>query len=152
MKTDPEWENTVLGMVREMYSVNGIMGSKMIGFQVIGASPEECYGEGIPVDSNSGLGSTDNKKSWWQKRHEETEEILKEQSAKALQKRKTQHQEMIQQMYEASLQKREQYSDFLSSGETNAQNTTATMETVATRQLNKAVDAYTSKMVFDNAE
>ena len=152
MKTDPEWENTVLGMVREMYSVNGIMGSKMIGFQVIGASPEECYGEGIPVDSNSGLGSTDNKKSWWQKRHEETEEILKEQSAKALQKRKTQHQEMIQQMYEASIQKREQYSDFLSSGETNAQNTTATMETVATGQLNKAVDAYTSKMVFDNAE
>ncbi len=59
---------------------------------------------------------------------------------------------MIQQMYEASLQKREQYSDFLSSGETNAQNTTATMETVATGQLNKAVDAYTSKMVFDNAE
>lgn len=33
MKTDPEWENTVLGMVREMYSVNGIMSSKMISSQ-----------------------------------------------------------------------------------------------------------------------
>lgn len=49
MKSDPEWENTVMNMVRKMYSTNGIMGSKMIGFQVIGASPEECYGEGIPV-------------------------------------------------------------------------------------------------------
>ena len=47
MKSDPEWENTVMNMVRKMYSTNGIMGSKMIGFQVIGASPEECYGEGI---------------------------------------------------------------------------------------------------------
>lgn len=83
MRTDPEWEKTVLGMVRSMYSTNGIMGSKMIGFQVIGASEAECYGEGIPVDSNAGTGSADDGESWWEKRHQEMEDLLKEQEAKA---------------------------------------------------------------------
>lgn len=35
-----------------MYSANGTMGAKMIGNQVIGTSPEQCYGEGIPVGTN----------------------------------------------------------------------------------------------------
>lgn len=86
MKNDPEWENTVLGMVRNMYSSSGIMGSKMIGYQVIGASPEQCYGEGIPVNnSNSSLSASD-EKSWWEKRHEKMEELLEEQEKKALKK------------------------------------------------------------------
>ena len=80
MKSDPEWENTVMNMVRKMYSTNGIMGSKMIGFQVIGASPEECYGEGIPVKSDSNSDDlSDDEESWWEKRHEEFEEIIAEQ-------------------------------------------------------------------------
>lgn len=86
MKSDPEWENTVMNMVRNMYSSNGIMGSKMIGFQVIGASPEECYGEGIPVDNNSETSSSNSEKSWWQKRHERMEELMKEQEKDAIKK------------------------------------------------------------------
>ena len=87
MKSDPEWEKTVMNMVRNMYSSNGIMGSKMIGFQVIGASPEECYGEGIPVDNNSGVSATsNNEKSWWQKRQERMEELMKEQEKEAIKK------------------------------------------------------------------
>lgn len=87
MKEDPEWENTVMNMVRNMYSSNGIMGSKMIGFQVIGASPEECYGEGIPVDNNTGASSaSSSEKSWWQKRHEKMEELIKEQEKEAIKK------------------------------------------------------------------
>jgi hypothetical protein len=87
MKSDPEWENTVMNMVRKMYSSNGIMGSKMIGFQVIGASPEECYGEGIPVDNSSGASSNSNsKESWWKKRHERMEELMKEQEKEAVKK------------------------------------------------------------------
>ena len=86
MKNDPEWENTVLGMVRNMYSSSGLMGSKMIGYQVIGASPEQCYGEGIPVkNSNSSLSASD-EKSWWEKRHERMEELLEEQEKEALKK------------------------------------------------------------------
>lgn len=87
MKNDPEWEKTVMNMVRNMYSSNGIMGSKMIGFQVIGASPEECYGEGIPVDNNSGASSNSNsEESWWKKRHERMEELMKEQEKEAIKK------------------------------------------------------------------
>lgn len=104
MKSDPEWENTVMNMVRKMYSTNGIMGSKMIGFQVIGASPEECYGEGIPVDNSTGL-STESKdgESWWQKRHKRAEEIIEEQIEKALQKRQERREQLeseyVEQLY-----------------------------------------------------
>jgi hypothetical protein len=91
MKSDPEWENTVMNMVRKMYSTNGIMGSKMIGFQVIGASPEECYGEGIPVKSDSNLDDlSDDEESWWEKRHEEFEEIIAEQIKEAQEKARAQ--------------------------------------------------------------
>lgn len=73
MKSDPEWEN----MVRRMYFVNGIMGSKVIGFQVIGTSPEECDREGIPEKDNSGSSSNANGvESWWRKRHKRMEEIM----------------------------------------------------------------------------
>lgn len=64
MKSDPEWENTVMNMVRKMYSATGIMGSKMIGNQVIGASPAQCHGEGIPVGSNSFLDGEDGDDFW----------------------------------------------------------------------------------------
>lgn len=91
MKSDPEWENTVMNMVRKMYSTNGIMGSKMIGFQVIGASPEECYGEGIPVKSDSNSDDlSDDEESWWEKRHEEFEEIIAEQIKETQEKARAQ--------------------------------------------------------------
>lgn len=86
MKEDPEWEQTVLGMVRKMYSVNGIMGSKMVGYQVIGASPEECYGAGIPVKDGS-LFSAGTGKSWWEKRHEQAKEQMEAFWAQAVLKR-----------------------------------------------------------------
>jgi len=85
MKTDPEWEKTVLGMVRKMYSCTGIMGSKMIGYQVIGATPEQCHGEGIPVKDGSPL-SADNEESWWEKRHKRMEELMEEQEKEAVKK------------------------------------------------------------------
>lgn len=83
MKNDPEWEKTVLGMVRNMYSSTGLMGSKMIGNQVIGATPEQCYGEGIPVKDASPL-SESNEESWWEKRHERREKLMEEWEKEAL--------------------------------------------------------------------
>lgn len=77
MKEDPEWEQTVLGMVRKMYSVNGIFGSKMIGYQVIGASPEQCYGAGIPVKDGAPF-SVDSGTSWWERRHKHAKEQMEE--------------------------------------------------------------------------
>lgn len=58
--------------------VSGLMGSKMIGYQVIGATPEQCHGEGIPVKDGLPI-STDNEKLWWEKRHERMEELMEEQ-------------------------------------------------------------------------
>ena len=97
MKTDPEWEKTVLGMVRKMYSGTGIMGSRMIGYQVIGATPEQCHGEGIPVKDGSPL-SADNEKSWWEKRHERMEELIGEIESKAV-KRVQENRAAVQENY-----------------------------------------------------
>lgn len=83
MKNDPEWEKTVLGMIRKMYSCTGIMGSKMIGYQVIGATPEQCHGEGIPVKDSSTL-SADNGKSWWEKRYKRMEELMEKQEKESV--------------------------------------------------------------------
>ena len=89
MKNDPEWEKTVLGMVRNMYSSTGLMGSKMIGNQVIGATPEQCYGEGIPVKDASPL-SESNEESWWEKRHERMEKLMEEWEKEALKRVRSQ--------------------------------------------------------------
>jgi len=80
MKNDPEWEDTVLNMVRKMYSTNGIMGTKMIGYQVIGASPEQCYGEGIPVGTNSFFEQDDDEDFWTlrMERHKKYMELQQE--------------------------------------------------------------------------
>lgn len=88
MKEDPEWEQTVLDMVRRMYSVNGIMGSKMIGYQVIGASPEQCYGAGIPVRDASFSG--DSGTSWWAEYHKRAKEQTKELQERAFERREVQ--------------------------------------------------------------
>ena len=121
MKDDPEWENTVLGMVRNMYSVNGIMGSKMIGYQVIGASPEQCYGEGIPV-KNSSLSASD-EKSWWEKRHERMEELLKEQEKEALKKAQARKALAQENYLKSQFESQQRLHSFLMESAQNGQNT-----------------------------
>lgn len=50
MKSDPEYENYVLNRVRSAYSVSSLpAGSNNVSYDVIGASPEECYGYAGPV-------------------------------------------------------------------------------------------------------
>ena len=86
MKTDPEYEVYVLNRVRSAYSVNGLLvGSGNVSYDVIGASPEECYGYAGPV-GNSGFNILDNAKSWWEKRHERMEELMAEQEKEAMKK------------------------------------------------------------------
>lgn len=78
MKNDPEYENYVLNRVRSAYSVQGLpVGSNNVGFDVIGASPEECYGYAGPV-GKSGSETANDGESWWEKRHERMEELMKE--------------------------------------------------------------------------
>lgn len=54
MKSDPEYENYVLNRVRSAYSVSSLpAGSNNVSYDVIGASPEECYGYAGPVGNSS---------------------------------------------------------------------------------------------------
>lgn len=86
MKNDPEFEEYVLNRVRSLYSANGLpVGSNNVSYEVIGGSPEECYGYAGPI----GGGNTnifDKDESWWKERHEEFEELLEAQADKAMEK------------------------------------------------------------------
>lgn len=85
MKADPEWEKTVLNMLKEMYSVNGLP-QKSYCYQVIGASPAETYGYSAPTDSGGRpSASSGNTESWWSKRRERMEALLEEQAIQAQQ-------------------------------------------------------------------
>ena len=82
MKNDPEYENYVLNRVRSAYSVKGLsVGSNNVSFDVIGASPEECYGYAGPV-GKSGLETANDGETWWEKRHKRLEEFIEEQIEK----------------------------------------------------------------------
>ena len=89
MKKDPGWEKTVTQMIKKMYSGTGISGSKMLGFQVIGASEGECYGEGIPVSSSFPLSGTGtNQKSWWETRNQKSTKSVSARKTGVTQRRK----------------------------------------------------------------
>lgn len=115
MKSDPEWEKTVLGMVRNMYSSSGLMGSKMIGYQVIGATPEQCHGEGIPIKNGSPF-STDNGESWWEKRHERMEELLEEQEKEAVKKAQARRAKIQAEYLKSQMASRQRLQSFLADG------------------------------------
>ncbi len=89
MKNDPEFEEYVLNRVRSLYSANGLpVGSNNVCYEVIGGSPEECYGYAGPI----GGGNTnifDKDESWWKERHEEFEELLEAQAEAAQKKAQT---------------------------------------------------------------
>lgn len=90
MKNDPEYEAYVLNRVRSAYSVQSLpVGSNNVSYDVIGASPEECYGYAGPV-GKSGSNISENEKSWWEKRHEEFEEMMEEQIKATQEKAKAQ--------------------------------------------------------------
>jgi len=115
MKTDPEWEKTVLGMVRKMYSCTGIMGSKMIGYQVIGATPEQCHGEGIPVKDGSPF-SADTEESWWEKRHKRMEELMEEQEKEAVKKAQARRAAAQENYLKSQMASRQRLQAFLAGG------------------------------------
>ena len=98
MKNDPEFEEYVLNRVRSLYSANGLpAGSNNVCYEVIGGSPEECYGYAEPVGGGNAK-IFDKDESWWQERHEEFEELLEAQ-AKAAQKKAQANRALVQEEY-----------------------------------------------------
>ena len=53
MKSDPGWEKEALDKIREHCTGKEAVGTKQIGYQIIGSSPENCHEEGIPVKTNA---------------------------------------------------------------------------------------------------
>uniref|UniRef100_UPI0040564E90 hypothetical protein n=1 Tax=Agathobacter sp. TaxID=2021311 RepID=UPI0040564E90 len=98
MKNNPEFEEYVLNRVRSLYSANGLpVGSNNVCYEVIGGSPEECYGYAGPI----GGGNTkifDKDESWWKERHDEFEELLEAQ-AEAAQKKAQADRSMAKEEY-----------------------------------------------------
>lgn len=53
MKNEPDWEQEALGRIREHCFGQEIAGTRAIGCQIIGTSPENCLEEKIPVSMSS---------------------------------------------------------------------------------------------------
>ena len=98
MKNDPEFEEYVLNRVRSLYSANGLpIGSNNVSYEVIGGSPEECYGYAGPIGGGKAK-IFDKDESWWQERHEEFEELLEAQG-KAAHKNAQEYRTLAQEEY-----------------------------------------------------
>lgn len=98
MKSDPEYEEYVLNRVRSAYFVSSLpVGSNNVSYDVIGASPEECYGYAGPV-GNSSANKLKDEESWWEKRHEKFEEMIEEQEKEALKRAQT-HRAQAQEIF-----------------------------------------------------
>lgn len=99
MKNDTEYEKYVLNRVRSYYSASSgwSIGSNNVSYEVIGASPEECYGYAGPAGNSGSINSGDDE-SWWEKRNKRLKELLEEIEEKQL-KRQQVEEQYIKQAY-----------------------------------------------------
>lgn len=87
MQKDSDYEKYVMNRVRSSFSVTGLpVGANHVGYDVIGASPEECYGYAGPIGNSGSGNSLEDGNSWWEKRHERLENLLKEQQERVRRK------------------------------------------------------------------
>ena len=87
MKDDPEYEKYVMNRIKSFYSASGLcLERNNVAYEVIGGSPEECYGYAGPIGDEYGT-IFDKNRSWWQKRHDEVKEITEEQIKKSKEKK-----------------------------------------------------------------
>lgn len=115
MKNDPEWEKTVFDMIRRMYSSGGIMGTKMIGYQVIGATPKQCHVEGIPVKERP-RPSVAKEKTWWEKRCERMKKLMKEKEKENLKKAQARREAEQEYYWNSQIANRKRLQAFLTEG------------------------------------
>lgn len=125
MKSDPEYEKYVLNRVRSACSVQGLPGCpKCIGYDVIGASPEECYGYAGPVGGSSS-DFAGNEKSWWEKRHERMEELMEEQEKEAVKKAQARRAAAQENYLKSQMASRQRLQAFLAEGVQNGDDAAA---------------------------
>ena len=124
MKSDPEYEEYVLNRVRSYYSASSgwSIGSNNVSYEVIGASPEECYGYAGPAGGSSS-NIAGNEKSWWEKRHERMEELLEEQEKEALKKAQARKALAQENYLKSQFESQQKLHSFLMENTQNGQNT-----------------------------
>lgn len=112
MKSDPEYEEYVLNRVCSAYSVSSLpVGSNNVSYDVIGASPEECYGYAGPIGNSSANVSKD-QESWWEKRHDKFEEMIEEQIKEAQERAKAQRELAQENYWNSQLSSRQRLQSF----------------------------------------
>ena len=116
MKDDPEYEQYVMNRIKSFYSASGLFaGGNNVSYEVIGGSPEECYGYAGPVGGNGFDSFSDKEKTWWEKRHKELEEILKEQNKRTAARADYERKRQIE-----AIEIRKAYTEFLYNASVNS--------------------------------
>jgi hypothetical protein len=142
MKSDPEYENYVLNRVRSAYSVQSLpVGSNNASYDVIGASPEECYGYAGPV-GKSGLETANEGENWWQKRHDELEELLAKQTEAAMKKAQVRREQEQQEYLASQLASQQRLQSFLMEKMQSGQDITDVSTLQSVNVPSSAVSAY----------
>ena len=125
MKNDPEYEKYVLNRIRSMYSVSSLpVGPNNVCYEVIGASPEECYGYAGPVGGSSS-NFAGNEESWWEKRHKRMEELMEEQEKEAVKKAQARRAAAQENYLKSQMASRQRQQAFLAEGIQNGDDAAA---------------------------
>ena len=149
MKNDPEYEKYVMNRIRSMYSVSSLpVGPNNVCYEVIGASPEECYGYAGPT-GGSGSNFASNEKSWWEKRHERMEEQEKE-AVKKAEARKAAAQENYLKSQMANRQRLQAFlAEGVQTGDNAAAFQTAGVSALAATVYEENISAFSKSVVRD---
>lgn len=103
MKSDPEYEQKILQMLRQGFSVTGIWAGRAIGYRVIGDSEESTYGYAYPAKDNQQSAkkkkTENNEESWWDQRVRKISERNREYAARS-QARQIEHGRLEREYYQ----------------------------------------------------
>ena len=132
-----------------MYSVSSLpVGPNNVCYEVIGASPEECYGYAGPT-GGSGSNFASNEKSWWEKRHERMEEQEKE-AVKKAEARKAAAQENYLKSQMANRQRLQAFlAEGVQTGDNAAAFQTAGVSALAATVYEENISAFSKSVVRD---
>ena len=153
MKNDPEYEKYVLNRIRSMYSVSSLpVGPNNVCYEVIGASPEECYGYAGPVGGSSS-NFAGNEESWWEKRHKRMEELMEEQEKEAVKKAQARKAAVQENYLKSQMASRQRLQAFLvgemQSGDDAAAFQTAGLSALAATVYEENISAFSKSVVRD---
>ncbi len=113
MKEDPDYEEQILKLINSEFTVVSPFPVKIYGFQVIGATIEDCYGEGYGDTSSESSKATNKEESYWQKRHKRIKKQIKEEAELAQKRKRIKKAEQEKLLQDQMIYQRELYRQYL---------------------------------------